>query len=107
MATFTVSVTRDFGNLADLQLVTAEDMRQVGLLIRERIVRRTLSGLNAAGQAFTPYSPGYAEAKGKALGAAAGANVNLQVSGNMLNQITIIETRADRDEASVTLGWTS
>ena len=98
MAKATVSLTRNFGPLTDLELVSAEDMRELGLLARERIVRRTLSGIDAEGAPFAPYTPGYAKAKAEALGA---GPVNLQVSGNMLNDVQIV----DVTDHTVTLGW--
>lgn len=81
-----IRVTRTFGPLDHLELVTAEDMREIGLLVRERIIRRTISGVDANGVPFEPYSPAYAKAKRQALGT---TTVNLQVSGAMLNAITI------------------
>jgi hypothetical protein len=97
-----VVITQSFGPLAHLDLVTAEDMRQIGLLAREQIIRRTINGIGADGQTFQAYSPGYAKAKRKALGTDA---VNLQVSGGMLNDITIVDVKVEDDKASVTLGW--
>ena len=44
-----VHVERHFGPLDQLQLVTAADMKAIGNLVRERIYRRTISGLDAAG----------------------------------------------------------
>ena len=99
MAGASITLTRNFGSLADLVLVTKEDMREIGLLARERIVRRTIAGTDASGSQFKPYAPGYADQKQQALGT---SNVNLQVSGNMLNHIVITEVTED----SVTLGWT-
>lgn len=99
-----VEVTRSFGSLEDLQVVTAEDMREIGLLAREQILRRTLRGTDVHGAAFQPYSEGYAKAKDKALGTTA---VNLQVSGGMLNDLTIVAVDVQPEKASVTLGWTS
>lgn len=94
-----ISITRNFSSLPDLKLVGKEDMREIGLLARERIVTRTLRGQSADGGAFAPYSDGYAEVKRSVLGT---SQVNLQVSGNMLNQMGIV----DLTEDSVTLGWT-
>lgn len=91
-------VTRNFTALADIELTTRELMREVGLLTRERIVRRTLAGLDAQNLPFQPYSIGYAIQKAAALGA---ARVNLQVSGDMLNSIVL----QDVTETSVTLGF--
>lgn len=93
-----VSVIRDFGPLTDLDLVTRDDLREVGLLARELIITRTLRGVDVNNLPFAPYSEGYAEQKQAALGT---SQVNLQVSGNMLNQIAVV----DVDDESVTLGW--
>ncbi len=89
-----VKVERSFPALEDLTLTTADDMREIGLLVRERIYRRTVSGIDAEGQPFAPYSPDYAKVKGS-------SRVDLQVSGNMLNHMTIVDVSED----SVTLGW--
>jgi hypothetical protein len=71
-------------------LVSSEDMREIALLIRERIVRRTLSGTAVDGRPFAPYSPGYAKAKRQALGT---SRVNLQVSGAMLNDMVVVDAK--------------
>jgi hypothetical protein len=68
-----------------------ELMREIGLLAREKILRRTASGVDSSGDPFKPYSEGYAKQKGKALGASAGGTVNLQASGDMLNALTITD----------------
>lgn len=94
-----VSVRKNFKPLAQLKLTTKAVMKEVGLLARERIVRRTLAGTDAAGAPFRRYSPGYAKRKARELGA---GPVNLQVSGQMLNAIQITELTDD----SVTLGFT-
>lgn len=99
-----VTVRRSFGPLDHLELVSMQDMRDLGLLAREMVLRRTLSGLDAEGAPFEPYSPGYAEQKRKALGTSA---VNLQVSGGMLNDLQIVDVQATPEKASVTLGWTA
>lgn len=93
-----INITKSFGSLADLRLVTSDDMRQIGLIARERIVARTLAGVDANGAAFAPYSEGYAKRKAEALGS---GGVNLQVSGNMINQLQIVEVT----DETVTLGW--
>lgn len=95
-----VEVSRNFGRLADLKLTDRAFMREVGLLARERIVRRTLSGQDQAGQPFQPYSASYAAVKQKELG---GSTVNLQVSGRMLQGLVIV----DVTDNSVTLGFSS
>jgi hypothetical protein len=94
----TVTLSRNFPDLGQLELTTVDDMREIGLLAREQIVARTISGIDAEGMAFEPYSEGYAKQKRAALGT---SSVNLQVSGNMLNHLGIVQVDAD----SVTLGW--
>lgn len=94
-----VTLSRNFGSLADLALVAADDMREIGLLARERIIRRTSQGLDADGRAFKPYSAAYAAFKRATLGT--GGTVDLTVSGNMLNQLQIVALT----DHSVTLGW--
>jgi hypothetical protein len=94
-----VTVTSTIPNLGTVKLTDRQLMREVGLLARERIVRRTISGRDAKGGSFQPYSPAYAERKAKeGLG---GGQVNLQVSGAMLNDLQITEVT----DESVTLGW--
>lgn len=95
-----VTVTRNFTALADIKLTNKELMREVGLLARERIVLRTISGLDAQGAPFQPYSIGYAIQKAAALGS---TRVNLQVSGDMLNSIQVTEVT----DTSVTLGFSN
>ncbi len=93
-----MSVSRNFGALDQIPLTDAKLMREVGLLARERIVRRTRMGQGTDGAAFTSYSAGYAKRKGAELGS---TKVNLTVSGAMLNDITILDVSDD----SVTLGF--
>lgn len=76
-----------------------EVMREVGLLAREQILRRTAEGRDADGRPFAPYSESYAELKAKELGT---RDVNLQVSGRMLDGLRIVEVT----DTSVTLGFT-
>ena len=95
-----VTIRRNFGPLAEVKLSTRALMQEVGLLARERIVRRTIAGQDEDGHSFAPYSKLYAERKGKELGR---ASVNLQVSGAMLNAITI----TDVTDTSVSLGFSS
>lgn len=94
-----VSVTRTIPNLSTVKLTDRALMREVGLLAREKIIRRTISGRDAKGGSFQPYSPSYAERKAKE--GVGGGTVNLQVSGAMLNDLQITEVTDD----SVTLGW--
>src|SRR4029077_757463 len=96
----TFTVTANFKPLRDLKLTDRALMREVGLLARERIVRRTISGLDENERGFTPYSRDYAARKAAELG---GGGVNLQVSGAMLNAIVISEVTED----SVTLSFSS
>jgi len=87
-------LTKNFGRLADeVDFSSAELMRELGLLARERIIRRTLSGKDEDDRSFQSYSPGYARRKSQELGG--GTGVNLQVSGEMLRGITI--TRLERN----------
>ena len=95
-----VTVHVNFAPLADFPLSTKQIMREVGLLARERILRRTASGIDEHDHAFAPYSPGYAQQKGKELGV---GGVNLQVSGAMLNAIVVTKVTAK----SVTLEFSS
>lgn len=90
-----VSVTRNFGPLDEIVLVTKEQWGRTGRLARERIIRRTLQGRDEDDNAFAPYSAGYAEQKSKA---GASSTVNLQLSGAMLEAIQV-----EPDENGVTL----
>jgi hypothetical protein len=95
-----VTIRRNFPSLVALELVTASDIREIGLLAREIIITRTRQGIGPDGQAFAPLSPGYAAIKMRELGT---SSPDLTVSGRMLNDITI----TDVTDTSVTLGWTS
>lgn len=87
--------------LSDLKLTDRAFMREVGLLARERVVRRTLAGQDQTGQSFAPYSAKYQVQKAKGLGSA--SPVNLQVSGRMLQGLVIV----DIGDNYVTLGFSS
>ena len=93
-----MAVARNFPPLALIKFTDRAVMREVGLLVRERIVRRTRAGTSTDGKTFQPYSSGYAARKKKELGA---GKVNLTLSGAMLNDITIVSVTDD----SVTLGF--
>lgn len=93
-----VTLSRNFGPLADLELSNSALMREVGLLARERIYQRTVAGRDQDDNAFKPYTPSYAALKGRELGT---TGVNLQVSGAMLNAMVILEIT----DTSVTLGF--
>lgn len=75
-------------------------MRNIGLLARELIIRRTAKGLDENGVPFKAYSASYREQKAAATGKA--SPVNLQVSGDMLNALTIVEVT----DKTVSLGFT-
>lgn len=94
-----MSVSRNFGPLDQIPLTTRSIMRDVGLLARERIVRRTRAGRDTFGQPFRAYSQGYAARKGAELGT---TRPNLTVSGAMLNDLAVLRV----DENHVLLGWT-
>jgi hypothetical protein len=93
-----MSVTRNFGPLDQIPLTTKAIMREVGLLARERVVRRTRQGQTTEGGRMQPYSPSYAKRKGKELGT---TQPNLTVSGAMLNDIVLQNVQDDE----VTLGF--
>lgn len=95
-----VTVRVNFKPLADFPLSTTELMKEIGLLARERILRRTASGRDEHDAAFKPYSAAYALQKAKELGP---GGVNLQVSGAMLNAIVVTKVT----EKSVTLEFSS
>ncbi len=92
-----VTVTSNF-HVGDVRFSNERIMREVGLLARETIRRRTARGISADGLPFAPYSLGYIKQKAKQLGSA--AQVNLTVSGAMLNALQIVETTRN----TVTLG---
>lgn len=95
-----VSVVRTGRPLSDLKLSSRALMKDVGLLARERVIRRTVAGLDEHEQSFAPYSAAYAERKAREVGS---SRVNLQLSGAMLNAIVITELT----DTSVTLGFSS
>lgn len=85
-------------SLRDITFSTADLMREIGLLARETIYRRTITGVGV-NRPFRSYSPGYARWKTKNLGSA--SPVNLQVSGQMLNAMQIVEVT----DKSVSIGF--
>lgn len=92
-------IRRNFAPLTDLKLSTRADMEQIGLLARERILRRTRQGLDYQERPFRPYSAAYGERKRAALGS--GGTVDLKVSGGMVDAVTIVALT----DTSVTLGF--
>lgn len=93
-----VVIRNNMPRLTELKFTNRELMREIGLMAREAIIRRTLAGKDANGAAFQPYSASYAATKAKELGV---SNPNLQVSGGMLRNLTIV----DLTDTNVTLGW--
>ncbi len=91
-----VTVEKNFGDLADIELLTREDWAATGRLAREYIVRHT-TGTDQSGKAFAPYSKGYAKARQKA---GLSTRPSLQLSGAMLQSITV-----EPDANGVTLGF--
>jgi len=75
-------------------------MREVGLLARDRIRRRTQAGISVSGAPFTPLSAGYAQQKQKHLGT---SRADLTVSGRMLNDMQVVDTT----ERTATIGFIS
>jgi hypothetical protein len=99
-----ITVTRSIDvPLDQLELITAEDMRELGLMIRERIIRRTQQGQGPDGP-FAPLSDAYAKRKREALGT---SSPDLTFSGRMLNELQITEIESDGLSARVRLGWTT
>jgi hypothetical protein len=110
-----MSVTRNFGPLDQIPLTTKAIMREVGLMARERVVRRTRAGHGTNNAPFPPYSAAYAakkagalydaSAKGgarqtfQAIRGSGGGKVNLTVSGAMLNDIVL--GKVDDDEVEL------
>ena len=100
----TVRVTRNFPSLERVELITRQDMADLGAALLLRIRQRTARGVDAEGQPFAPYSTRYRETKGAyTLGAKASVvgPVDLTVTGEMLNAMTVVEAT----ESTVTLGW--
>lgn len=99
-----ITVRRHFAPLASVPLTTVDLMRDVGEMVKLRILDRTVSGLDVDGQAFASYSEGYAKAKAAERGGILGsmARVDLQLSGEMLANMTVTAAT----EKSVTVGFT-
>jgi hypothetical protein len=95
-----VTVIKTGQPLSQLKMSSRELMKDVGLLARERVIRRTLSGRDENDASFQPYSALYALRKAQETGS---SSVNLQLSGAMLNAIVITELT----DTSVTLGFSS
>ena len=94
-------IIRDYGLPLDQvmsRLLTASDWLQIGQDVRARIVERTRSGHPPDGFAWPGYTRAYADRKFTELGA---GPVNLTVSGEMLNNIQILEF----SDTHVVVGW--
>ena len=74
-----VTVSRNVESLFRLKFSDRRLIREILLLLRERIIRRTLSGRDEDEAGFAPYSPRYKKA---------GQRVTLQDTGEMLQGIT-------------------
>ncbi len=96
-----ITVRRNFGPLAKTRIYTKEQMRELGLLVIERVRRRTLSGKDVDEAAFHAYSPEYAKRKRQQVGGS--GTVNLQASGAMLRGIVIAEVT----DTKVVVGFSS
>lgn len=76
--------------------LTKQERKEIADLIIERIVDRTLDGLDKNGRAFPKYSKEYIKSLDfKNAGKSAG-DVNLQLSGDMLAALTLLQERADK-----------
>ena len=85
-----ITVRRHLIDLRQLKLTNRQDMAAVGQFILGRIRDRTSRGVDAKGQPFASYSDGYDKAKRKALRSS--GDVNLEVSGEMLRNMTFEAT---------------
>lgn len=94
-----LSVTSDFKELAG-DLLTKDDMRDLGDFFVRNIRTQTEAGLDDQGRPFKAYSPMYAQQKQKALGH---SRVDLTVSGRMLNDMQVTEVT----NKSVTISFIS
>lgn len=83
-----ITTRQNFGAFPK-QLLTRDTMREMGLLARETILRRTASGKDKDGRPFAPYSASYSKQKAEALGT--GGTPDLTVSGRMLGDFAILD----------------
>lgn len=74
-------------------LVDAALMREVGDLAIRMIRTRTQAGKDVDDRPFQPYTPAYAERKGKE---GLGTTPNLTVSGRMLNDMAVVDVGLGR-----------
>lgn len=97
MATMAVTRMTNLDLRGDV-LPTVKDMRAIGNLAIQRIWTRTKAGIAADGQPFAAYSPGYEKRRVKH---GRPAQPDLQVSGEMLRAMTLVEVTPTR----VTIGF--
>lgn len=81
--------------------LTPDQKDEVADLIVERIVDRTQSGLDKNGKRFASYSKDYKDSLDFKIAGKAGRPVDLQLSGDMLAALSII----DKTSRSVTIGF--
>lgn len=93
-----VSTTGRAGKFAQIKLVDAKLMTEVGDLALSMIRRRTAAGKDVNEAPFQPLSPAYAAQKAKELG---NADANLTVSGRMLNEMARLKVT----DKTVTIGF--
>jgi len=70
-------------------------------LVIEHIYDRTNSGKDVNGRQFKPYSKGYEESLAGKIGNKKGATPNLQLSGDMLAAMTLLE----QQKGKIVIGW--
>ncbi len=94
-----VQVETNFPPLADEKLLTREDWAAIGRMGREQILRHTAAGKDEDGNAFAPYSKGYAKRRRKA---GHSDRVSLSLSGGMLGAIVV-----EPDDTGCTLAFSN
>lgn len=100
-----ITTRQNFGAFPK-QLLTRDTMRELGLLAREAILRRTASGRDKDGRPFAPYSASYSKQKAEALGT--GGTPDLTVSGKMLGDLAIVDYGvSENGKGFVKVGFTS
>jgi hypothetical protein len=83
-----VLVRNRVGDLASNVRTTTADMKDLGLLARERILARTALGKDFKGNAFQPLSQSYLQQRSKQ--GLRRARTSLELSGEMLRGIQVI-----------------
>ena len=78
-------------------LLTPQVLDRIAELIKQKVIDRTLTGYDYAGQKFVPYTPGYAKIKGVRVD-----EVNLKLSGGMLNDFYVrVKRTPDHEKKDV------